>query len=108
LGVVYQMRPGGVARPPPKSQVSTVEAERARSTMLDLYQTAAYVSLSGKGDAIGMSEYIRGFLVLLIGWALIALGVFVSEGASGASGAFVVTGVVVLTASLVLLMRPRG
>jgi hypothetical protein len=73
--------------------------------MLNLYQTAAYVSLSGKGDAIGMSEYIRGFLVLLIGWALIALGVFVSE---GASGAFVVTGVVVLTASLVLLMRPRG
>ena len=55
-----------------------------------------------------MNEHIRGVLVLLIGWALIALGVFASEGASGASGAFVVTGVVVLTASLLLLMRPRS
>ena len=52
-----------------------------------------------------MNEYIRGGLVLLIGWALIALGVFASE---GTSGAFVVTGVVVLTASLFLLMGPRS
>ena len=55
-----------------------------------------------------MNEYIRGGLVLLIGWALIALGVFASEGASGAAGAFVVTGVVVLAASLFLLMGPRS
>jgi hypothetical protein len=58
-----------------------------------------------------MNEHIREVLVLLIGWALIELGLFASEGASGASGAsiaFVLTGVVVLTASLLLLMRPRS
>jgi hypothetical protein len=52
-----------------------------------------------------MSEYIRGVLVLLAGWALIALGVFATE---GGSVAVVLAGVLILMVSLLLLMRPRS
>jgi hypothetical protein len=52
-----------------------------------------------------MSEYIRGLLVLLAGWAVIALGVFATE---GGSVAVVLAGALILMVSLLLLMRPRS
>jgi hypothetical protein len=52
-----------------------------------------------------MSEYIWAVLVLLVGWALIALGVFASE---GGSVAVVLAGVLISMVSLLLLMRPRS
>jgi hypothetical protein len=52
-----------------------------------------------------VSEYIRGVLVLLVGWALIALGVFASE---GGSVAIVLAGALISMVSLLLLMRPRS
>ena len=50
-----------------------------------------------------MSEYIRGVLVLLVGWALIALGVLASE---GGSVAVVLAGALISMVSLLLLLRP--
>jgi hypothetical protein len=52
-----------------------------------------------------MSEYVRGVLVLLVSWALIALGVFASEGGSVAAA---LAGVLIAMVSLLLLMRPRS
>ena len=64
-------------------------------------------SLGGYSGGSKVSEFVRGVLVLLIAWAIIALGVLASEGTSLASSAFVLAGVLILTACLFLLVRPR-
>ena len=59
----------------------------------------------GCSGVSSVSEYIRGVLVLLVGWALIALGVFASE---GGSVAIVLAGALISMVSLLLLMPPRS
>ena len=52
-----------------------------------------------------MREYVRGVVVSVVGWALIAMGVFVMGGDSAIM--MTLAGILVLAAGVVLMRRPR-
>jgi hypothetical protein len=64
-------------------------------------------SSGGYPDGIKVSEVVRGVLVLLVAWAIITLGVFISEGTLTVSAAIVLAGVLALAVCLFLLVGPH-